>query len=110
MGADPMTTPRAAGGSSPTPQPVATRLTSAAIFLVVTINAGIESCTKVRSLCGNLAGLVRATGFRNPAENLSCFMAFGSTAWDRLFGAPRRAELPPFREIPAGPRHAIATP
>src|SRR6201988_4883746 len=110
MESDPMTTPGAAGSSSPTPQPVATRLTSAAIFLVVTINAGMESCTKVRSLCGNLAGLLRAIGFREPAENLSCVMAFGSNAWDRLFGEPRPAELHPFREIRAGPRHAIATP
>jgi putative iron-dependent peroxidase len=37
-------------------------------------------------------------------------MAFGSEAWDRMFGAPRPAELHPFREIRAGPRHAVATP
>ena len=105
-----MTTPGAAGSSSPIPQPVATRLTSAAIFLVVTINPGIDSCTRVRSLCGNLAGLVRAIGFREPAENLSCVMAFGSEAWDRLFGEPRPAELHPFREFRGGSRHAVATP
>ena len=110
-----MTTPGAAGSSSPIPQPVATRLTSAAIFLVVTINPDLDSCTldsctKVRSLCGNLAGLVRAIGFREPTEILSCVMAFGSEAWDRLFGEPRPAELHPFREIRAGPRHAVATP
>jgi putative iron-dependent peroxidase len=105
-----MTTPGAAGSSRPIPQPVATRLTSAAIFLVVTINPGIDSCTKVRSLCGNLAALVRAIGFREPTENLSCVMAIGSDAWDRLFGEPRPAELHPFREIRADPRHAVATP
>jgi putative iron-dependent peroxidase len=37
-------------------------------------------------------------------------MGIGSEAWDRLFGAPRPAELHPFREIKAGPRHAVATP
>ncbi len=37
-------------------------------------------------------------------------MAFGSAVWDRLFGTPRPAELHPFREIVAGPRHAVATP
>jgi putative iron-dependent peroxidase len=37
-------------------------------------------------------------------------MAFGSAAWDRLFGEPRPAELHPFREIRAGTRHAVATP
>jgi putative iron-dependent peroxidase len=30
--------------------------------------------------------------------------------WDRLFGAPKPAELHPFREIRAGARHAPATP
>ncbi len=37
-------------------------------------------------------------------------MGIGSDAWDRLFGQPRPAELHPFREIKAGPRHAVATP
>ena len=37
-------------------------------------------------------------------------MGIGSEAWDRLFGEPRPAELHPFREIRAGPRHAVATP
>src|ERR1700745_2783197 len=105
-----MTTPGVAERSPPIPQPVATRLTSAAIFLVVTINHGIDSCTSVRSLCGKLAGLLRAIAFREPDQNLSCVMAIGSEAWDRLFGAPRPAELHPFREIRAGARHAVATP
>jgi putative iron-dependent peroxidase len=37
-------------------------------------------------------------------------MGIGSDAWDRLFGDPRPAELHPFREIHAGPRHAVSTP
>ena len=37
-------------------------------------------------------------------------MGIGSEAWDRLFGEPRPAELHPFREVRAGPRHAVATP
>jgi porphyrinogen peroxidase len=105
-----MTVPGVAERSRPIPQPVATRLTSAAIFLVVTIKPGIDSCTSVRSLCGKLAGLLRAIAFREPDQNLSCVMAIGSEAWDRLFGEPRPAELHPFREIRAGPRHAVATP
>ena len=36
-------------------------------------------------------------------------MAFGSDAWDRLFGAPRPKDLHPFREI-HGVHHAVATP
>jgi putative iron-dependent peroxidase len=49
-------------------------------------------------------------GFRDIEGNLSCVMGFGSDAWDKLFGAPRPAELHPFREIQAGPRHAVSTP
>src|SRR4029077_19856510 len=74
MELDPMTTP-AAESSSPIPQPVTARLTRAAIFLVVTINPDADSGTKVRSLCADLAALLRAIGFREPAENLCCIMA-----------------------------------
>jgi len=105
-----MTMPAAAESSSPTPQPIAAPLTRAAIFLVVTINPGAANGTAVRSLCGDLAALLRTVGFREPDGNLSCVMGFGSEAWDRLFGEPRPAELHPFREIEAGGRHAVATP
>jgi len=105
-----MMTPGAAGSPSAVPQPEAAPLTRAAIFLVATINPGDDSVAAVRSLCGDLAALLRAVGFREPAENLSCIMGFGSGAWDRLFGEPRPAELHVFREIRAGPRHAVATP
>jgi len=85
-------------------------LTRAAIFLIVTINAGAENRAAVRSFCGDLPALLRAVGFRDIEGDLSCVMGFGSDAWDKLFGTPRPAELHPFREIKAGPRHAIATP
>ena len=92
------------------PQPVVQALTRAAIFLVATINPGAANRATVRSFCGDLPGLIRAVGFRNIEGNLSCVMGIGSEAWDRLFGEPRPAELHPFREIRAGPRHAVATP
>jgi porphyrinogen peroxidase len=85
-------------------------LTRAAIFMVVTVNPGADNRAAIRSLCGDLAALLRAVGFRDLKGQLSCVMAFGSEAWDRLFGAPRPAELHPFREIRAGSRHAVATP
>jgi porphyrinogen peroxidase len=94
----------------PEPQPVVQSLTSAAIFLVVTINPGDASREAVRSFCGGLASLVRAVGFRALGSNLSCVMGIGSDAWDRLFGGPRPKQLHPFREIKAGARHAVATP
>ena len=105
-----MTTPAAAGSSSPTPQPTNALLSRSAIFLVATINPGEGSAAAVRSLCADLAALLRSIGFREPAENLSCIMGFGSAAWDRLFGEPRPAELHPFREFRGGSRHAVATP
>jgi porphyrinogen peroxidase len=87
---------------------VTQRLTRAAVFIVVTINSG-SSRDAVRTLCGDLPALLRAVGFRDIEANLSCVMGFGSDAWDTLFGAPRPAELHPFREIRSGPRHAVAT-
>jgi putative iron-dependent peroxidase len=107
---DPSTNADAAGSPVAVAQPVTTALTGAAIFLVVALNPGEANCQAVRGLCAGLAGLVRAVGFRGPGENLSCIMGIGSEAWDRLFGAPRPAELHPFREFHADGRHAIATP
>jgi putative iron-dependent peroxidase len=64
----------------------------------------------MRAFCGDLAALVRAVEFRDLEGGLSCVMGFGANAWDRLFGAPRPAELHPFREIRSGARHAVSTP
>jgi porphyrinogen peroxidase len=92
------------------PQGVVAPLTRAAIFLVVTVNPGVEHATNIRSLCGDLPKLLRAVGFRDLDGKLSCVIGFGSEVWDRLFGEPRPAELHPFREILAGTRHAVSTP
>ena len=94
---------------SAVPQPVAAKLTRAAIFLAVTIKPNPEFDTVVRSLCADLAALVRAVGFRDLEGRLSCVMGIGSDAWDRLFGAPKPQGLHPFREI-HGVHHAVATP
>jgi len=91
-------------------QPVSAPLTRAAIFLVVTINPGEDNSRSVRSFCADLPGLIRAVDFRRLEAGLSCVMGVGSDAWDRVFGDPRPAELHPFREIRAGPRHAVSTP
>jgi len=94
---------------STTPQMVDTRLTRAAIFLVVTINPGSGHRSTVVDFCADLPGLLRAVGFRDLEGSLSCVMAFGSDAWDRLFGLPRPKDLHPFREI-RGEHHAVSTP
>lgn len=90
-------------------QPVFTRLTRAAIFLVATIDPGDAQASTIRTFCADLSGLLRAVGFRDLDGQLSCVMGFGSDAWDRLFGTPRPQGLHPFREI-RGRHHAVATP
>ena len=114
--------PQAGGDSSPQavavnvePQPVASPITGAAIFLVVTIGPGPQHADTVRGLCADLAGLIRAVGFRDLDGHLTCVTGFGAQAWDRLApasvtGAQRPAGLHPFREIRAGQRHAVSTP
>ena len=89
-----------------TPQPVLTPLTSAAIFLVLTINPGAEPV--VHDVIEDLTGLQRAVGFRIPDGRLALVAGIGSDAWDRLFSGPRPAELHPFSEL-NGPHHAPST-
>ena len=106
-----MTIPGVPTGLPPAPQAVVQALTRAAIFLVVTIKPDAGARAAIRSFGGNdLPALLRAVGFRDIEGNLSCVMGIGSDAWDRIFGAPRPAELHPFREFKAGTRQAIATP
>jgi putative iron-dependent peroxidase len=110
MKSDPTSTPEAAGNVRVVAQPVAVPLTRAAIFLVVTLKPGLENRATVRSFCGDFGALFRAVEFRDIEGGLSCVIGFGSDAWERLFGAPRPAELHRFREIRAGARHAVSTP
>jgi putative iron-dependent peroxidase len=85
------------------PQAVLTPITEAAIFLTVTVEAGAEDA--VRNVLADVSGLRRSVGFRIPEGELTCVVGIGATAWDRLFGMPRPAELHPFREV-SGPRHS----
>jgi len=105
-----MTAANGGANSEVDSQPVSAVLTRAAIFLVVTVNAGPDNRAAVRSFCADLAALIRAVDFHDLEAGLSCVMGIGSEAWDRLFGEPRPAELHPFREILAGSRHAVSTP
>jgi porphyrinogen peroxidase len=91
----------------PTPQPVLSPLTAAAIFLVLTINPGGEPA--VRDLLADLAALQRSVGFRLPEGKLASVAGIGSAAWDRLFAGPRPSELHPFRELAGARYRAPAT-
>lgn len=92
----------------PQPQPVLTALTSAAIFLVMTVDDGGENT--VRDVLGDVAGLNRSVGFRRPEDGLTCVVGVGSALFDRLFAGPRPAQLHPFREIAGRSHTAVATP
>lgn len=110
MDSDPISAPDEASGRRGLPQAVDAPLSRAAVFLVATINPGPDNRNITRSLCGDLAALIRAVEFRDIEAALSCVAGFGSEAWDRLFGAPRPANLHSFREIHSGQRYAVATP
>ncbi|MGW7674197.1 Dyp-type peroxidase, partial [Streptomyces sp. NPDC054775] len=89
-------------------QPVLGPLTTAAIFLVVSVNPGGEETA--RSLLSQVPQLQRAVGFGHPEGRLSCVAGVASVAWGRLFDGPRPARLHPFREV-TGPMHmAVSTP
>jgi putative iron-dependent peroxidase len=100
----------ATGAASAEPQAVATELTSAAVFLVVVLNPGTEADQTARALLADLAGLIRAVGFRVPDGRLTCVAGLSDGAWDRLAWPPRPAGLHPFTELHADGRHAPATP
>jgi putative iron-dependent peroxidase len=90
-------------------QPIVAPLSRAAIFLVVTLKTDDDARATLRSFCGDLGGIFRAVEYRNIEAGLSCIMGIGSSAWDRVFGQPRPAELHAFREVRAGARIAVAT-
>ncbi|HDR2548415.1 TPA: Dyp-type peroxidase, partial [Enterobacter ludwigii] len=89
-------------------QAVDEKLTSAAIFLVVTLNPGTSAETTVRTFCVTLSSLVRGVGFRIPDGGLSCVLGFGEEGWRRLFGDAKPKYLHTFREI-NGVHHAPST-
>jgi porphyrinogen peroxidase len=91
------------------PQAVVASLTKAAIFLVAVIYPGDDSEDAARQLCADVAGLVKAVGFRDLNGRLTCVTGIGAVAWDRLTGRPRPTGLHPFRELRAGSRHAVST-
>ncbi len=93
---------------SPEPQAILTPLTEAAIFLTVTVDDGGEG--PVRELLEDVSGLKRSVGFRIPEGELTCVVGIGASAWERLFGCPRPAELHPFRELRGDRHHAPSTP
>jgi putative iron-dependent peroxidase len=92
------------------PQAILTPLTEAAIFLVAVAGADDGSLQAIRDLCGDLAGLVRSVGTREPRAYLTCVTGIGHRLWPRLAGDSRPAGLHEFTEFRAPGRHAPSTP
>ncbi|TAJ46703.1 MAG: Dyp-type peroxidase [Herbiconiux sp.] len=92
------------------PQSVDAPLSTAAVFLVVTIADGDDAADRAREVVSDIGSLVRAVGFRDLNAHLSCNVGIGSDAWDRFGQAERPAQLRPFFEV-RGPVHtAPSTP
>ena len=103
-----------ADNTAPQAQQVLAPLSSAAIFLVVTIRPGDEGDAAMRAMGEDIGALVRSIGFRDLEGQLSCVVGIGSEAWDRIVApAPpstRPLHLHPFAAIEAEPRVAPSTP
>ncbi len=92
------------------PQSVDAPLSTAAVFLVVTIIDDAAAADRARAVVADIGGLVRAVGFRDLNAHLSCNVGIGSDAWDRFGQAERPAQLRRFFEV-RGPVHtAPSTP
>jgi putative iron-dependent peroxidase len=110
--------PGGSSGLDAEAQAILTPLTEAAIFLVAVAGGGAEaaggssedSLPAIRDLCGDLAGLTRAVGTREPRAYLTCVTGIGHRLWDSLGGERRPAGLHEFREFRAPGRHAPSTP
>lgn len=90
-------------------QKIVSNPSTAAMFLVVTINKGAES--EVADVLTDVSALTRAVSFRHPQDNLRCVVGVGSDAWDRMFpDAPRPKHLHPFEEIRGDKHVAVSTP
>ncbi|MBS0528951.1 MAG: Dyp-type peroxidase [Proteobacteria bacterium] len=80
-------------------------LSSAAIFLVVTVADDRGALAKVFSVLDGLDDLVKTVGFRDLSGRLSCIAGIGSDLWDRVDKDTRPKELKRFEPI-KGPAHA----
>src|SRR5580698_11319671 len=92
------------------PQSITAPLSRAAVFLVLSIGSTAEAVQQVRGVIADIGGLVRAVGFRDLQGRLSCNVAIGSAAWDRLGQPSRPAQLRPFAEIRGPVDTAVTTP
>ncbi len=83
---------------------------SSAVFLTLCVGPEDADVTRLREVCAKVPTLARSVGHRNLAAQLSCVVAFGADAWERLVpGGGRPKQLHAFRSLGAAPRTAPAT-
>ncbi|RTM03379.1 MAG: Dyp-type peroxidase [Hyphomicrobiales bacterium] len=85
-------------------------LSSAAVFLVVTVANEQSAIAKICSTLGELDDLIKNVGFRDLSARLSCIVGIGSDLWDRLSSDKRPQELKPFAPIAGAVHAAPSTP
>ena len=84
---------------------------TSAVFLVLAVDPSEAAAARVRDVCANMPAFVRSVGRRDPSGGLSCVVAIGAEAWERVApGRTRPAQLHPFLPLTDGPRSAPATP
>jgi putative iron-dependent peroxidase len=82
-----------------------------AVFLTLAVEPDPDDAARVREVCASIPTLVRSVGHRDETAALSCIVAIGADAWERLApGRARPKQLHPFRELVDGPRKAPSTP
>ena len=83
---------------------------SNAVFLTLCIGPAETDAARAREVCAMVPTLVRSVGRRDSAAELSCVVAFGADAWERLVpGRGRPKQLHAFRALSDGPRTAPVT-
>lgn len=83
---------------------------NSAVFLTLCIGETDADAALVREVCAMGPTLVRSVGQRDPAAALSCVVAIGADAWERLVpGRGRPKQLHAFRALSDGSRTAPAT-
>lgn len=91
-------------------QSVDAPLSTAAIFLVVTVGSDKTALSTVASVLGELDDLVKNVGFRDLSGRLSCIAGIGAGLWNRLSPNRRPRELKPFAPIEGAAHSAPSTP
>lgn len=91
-------------------QSVDAPLSSAAVFLVVTVADGDDAIARVRKTVGGIDDLIRTVGFRDLSGRLSCVVGIGHALWGRLVSSAPPQELRPFQPVAGTAHNAPATP